>query len=227
MEIKIGICIPFRSKVTLGWASTIANIIASTPYPMEIVLSKHYGIDLARNDLVMSAKNRNCTHILFLDTDILPHMYINKTFTPFFTFINHLLEFDYPIISGIYYSKIGNLAIYQYTHDENKPFDFVKETFEDYAEKVRYVDGVPMGLCFINMKIFDELKDKGYFPWFEYKVEYEKKRMISEDLNFCLKLLKVFGEKYIMVWGHLVGLHETSMLLYPDGKTTYHVFGEY
>lgn len=228
METKIGLCIPFRTKVSLTWAANLVNTALSTVYRFEMLVSKHYSLDKARNDLILAAKNMKCSHVVFLDSDIIPNVYVNGRFLPFYSFINHLVELDYPIVSGIYYSKKEHLAIYDYTGDEEIPFKPSEKKFEDFAEKVSYVDGIPMGLCLIKMEVFDELKDKGYFPWFEYKTIYGSKKIeVSEDLNFCLKVLKVFGKKSIMVWGYLVGLHETSVMLYPNGKMAIDIFGEY
>ncbi|MEM2661596.1 MAG: hypothetical protein QXS74_09785 [Nitrososphaeria archaeon] len=226
--VKIGICIPFKSKVSLYWAVNLSNILTNTQYPVEVLASKHYSLDKARNDLVLSAINSNCTHVLFLDTDIIPNLYVNGNYIPFPSFINHLVEFDYPIVSGIYYSKKGHLAIYEYQEGE-LPFKPTDKKFEDYAEKVSYVDGIPMGLCLIKIEVFDKLKENGYFPWFEYSRIYKENGFIeiSEDLDFCLKIIKLFGRKSILLWGYLVGLHEASVLIYPDSKMQANIFGEY
>lgn len=229
--IKIGICIPFRSKVSLSWALTLSEFLRMTTYPSDVFISKHYRIDVARNELVLSAKEKDCTHILFIDTDIHPHLYVNGKYYHFPTFINHLVELseetDIPIISGLYCTKLGFLGVFRHVEGKELPFEPIKPKLEDLEGKITFVDGIPMGLVLIKMSVFNELKERKVFPWFEYKVDHETLKTISEDLDFCFKVIRTLGKEKIAVWGHLVGLHESSTLLYPDGNFIYHSLGEY
>ncbi len=132
-----------------------------------------------------------------------------------------MLNWNYPVVSGLYFSKKGNVAAYKYV---GEPKLFEPLNFEDLFNKISFVDGIGLGCALINMKVFDILEKKGLIPWFEYRIEWEKsnvKREVSEDLDFCLKLKEAgFG---IMLLGQIVCKHELNSFLLPDGKIEYSI----
>jgi hypothetical protein len=71
----------------------------------------------------------------------------------------------------------------------------------------------------MDVRVLDVLKSKGYYPFFEYKTDYNKRIEISEDLYFC-NLLRKCGFS-IMILGDIVCLHEMSAKLYPNGGVEY------
>lgn len=143
----IAICIPIRGKVSLAWATAFAQCLKHTVRETEIFVSKHYRIDRSREDVVKAAIQSGATQILFWDSDILPYTYKNGNFFPFPDFINFMLKLDYPIVSGLYYSKRGHLAIYKYTSEERKPYEPINAKFEDLVNNVTFVDATALGLC--------------------------------------------------------------------------------
>jgi hypothetical protein len=222
--MKIAIGVPTITRPSIEWAVNLAIIAKETAFPLEILVSKHYAIDKARNNLVMAARNAKATHILFLDQDILPCLYQNGEYLPFPHFINFMASFHYPVVSGLYASKKDSKpAVYRYTGDELKPYETIDATFENLVNNISFVNATALGCLLVDMRVFDVLEKNGYFPWFEYKTDWKKGQEISEDINFC-DYLRRSGFS-IMLLGQLVCKHETSSVLLPEGKFEYQSLG--
>ena len=138
---------------------------------------------IARNNLCDIAQQNNCSHIMFLDTDMtFPHDTISK-----------LLAHDLDIVGGLYFER----------YEPYKPAVFWKhpDGLGDYAlmDNIPYgetieCDAIGTGCLLIKMDVFNKLTK----PWFEYRVaEYGSKKEIkffSEDIVFCERV-KELGYK--------------------------------
>jgi hypothetical protein len=218
--MKLAIVIAGHGRVTLEWAINLSQLIKQTSVPVEIFVSRHYELSKARQNGVMAAKNAGATHILCIDTDIIPCSFQDGKFTLFHQAINYILSFRYPCISGIYLSKKDlKPAVYDYTGDENLPFKITDKKFEDLVNTISFSDGCGLGFFLMDVRVLDVLKSKGYYPFFEYKTDYNKRIEISEDLYFC-NLLRKCGFS-IMILGDIVCLHEMAAKLYPNGGVEY------
>jgi len=217
--IKIAIGIPSRGLVPLDWALNFAHIIKATIYPLHVFVSRHYSIDKARQMLVEVARKENCTHLFFLDTDIIPCILKDNQFIPFPEVINEMIKYNYPVVSAIYLSKRDfKPAIYEHTPNNNLPFKIKDIDFEEIKNKTFFVDGIGLGCCLIDMKVFDMLEKNGFYPFFEYVTDYKNKIEYSEDLDFCLKLLKC-GIKIMCV--PIYAKHIATVNLLPDRTFEY------
>jgi len=218
-NFKLAVVIPFHGKVTLNFSLHLAKLLSNTSVPTEVIVSRHYNIDKARQRGVDNAIDSGFTHILFIDSDIMPYTYKNNQFIPFYNAIDYMLSFNYPIVSGLYISKKDmRPAVYDYTN-ENIPFKPTDKKFEDFVNKISFVDGIGLGFCLIDTIVFDILEKSGYYPFFEYKTDYEKKIEISEDLDFCLKLKRCGFS--IMLLGQICCMHIATMGLLPNGMIQY------
>jgi len=217
--MKIAVCVPIKGKVTLVWAMALAQALKHTSFEVEVFASKHYRIDRAREEVVKAALESGATHILFWDSDILPYTYKDNKFYAFLGFINFMLSWHYPIVSGLYYSKRGHLAVYKKTEDEKKPYEPINAKFEDLVNKVTFADATALGLALIDARVFEKIEE----PWFEYKFDREKKIEISEDIYFFDKCREAGFA--VMVLGQVCALHECSAVFYPDGKLEYESLG--
>ncbi len=215
----IAICIPLRGKVTLPWAVALALASKYCSQEVEVFASKHYRIDRAREEVVNAALGAGASHILFWDSDILPYAYKDGKFVPFPNFIDFMLSWHYPIISALYYSKRGSLAVFQSTGDEKKPYKPIDKQFKDLANRVTFAEATALGLALVDARVFKAIEP----PYFEYKYDAEKGIEISEDIYFFDKCVKAGFS--VMVLGQLVGLHECSAVLKPDGSFEYESLG--
>jgi hypothetical protein len=223
--MKLAVVIPAHGTVSLEWSIHFTNLLKYTSVPAEVLVSRHYNIDLARQDGVMAAINVGATHILFVDTDILPFAYQDGKFVPFVNAIDFMLSYNYPIVSGLYLSKKDfKPAVYDYTGDERIPFRPTDKKFDDLVNKVSFVDGVGTGFLLIDAKVFKILEKNGYFPFFQYKRDYEKNVEISEDLYF-MNLLVKNGFK-VMLLGQIACIHLMSARLYPNEQIEYAPIGD-
>lgn len=126
---------------------------------------------LARNSIVDLAIENNCTHIMFLDTDMtFPANTIEKL-------INH----DKDIVGGLYFER----------YHPYKPAVFWKDTDGDYAlkdipqNKLVECDAIGTGCLLIKTSVFEKLEK----PYFEYRLgkygTFNDNKFFSEDIVFC------------------------------------------
>jgi len=221
--MKIAFVIASHGDVSLDFALALSYLLKHTNYEAEVIVSKHYNIDFARNDGVIAALNAKASHILFLDTDIVPCKYEDGYYKIFPDAVNYMLSFDYPVVSGIYASKKDfKPAVYDY--DEEKIFVRTSKSFEDFLNRETFVDGVGLGFTLIKSEVFGIVRKAGYFPFFEYKRDYEKQIEISEDLYF-FKILHDLGIRVLLA-GKVVCLHIGKFKIRPDGTFEYSVLSD-
>lgn len=217
--MRIAFVTPCIGQVHISWAVHMFEIISATKGEKFFVIPKHYCIDKSRNNAVLSALTKGATHIMFIDSDIIPYMRINGELVFIPEVINHMLSYRYPIVSGIYQTTHGHAAVYKYTGGI-KPYEPIP--YEKIKEQITFADAVGCGLVLIDARVFVKLKEMGYFPWFEYKTEYKENKgtinilEISEDIDFFDKCRKC-GFR-VMVLPNVIGVHLHTFRMYPDGK---------
>ena len=179
----IAIVVPSLGDVDLLWAISLAQVVRSTSQDVTIFTSKHYRIDWARNMAVIEALKLRPSHILFWDSDIIPTL-DDKVFVKA---IDYMLDFCYPVVSGIYYTSKLIPNCFKYVGGDDI---FLPLNLEEVRGKQFFCDGVGLGFCLVDARVFSLIEP----PWFEYRVELRREdggysiREMSEDLVFCLKL---------------------------------------
>jgi len=183
----ITIIVPSLGDVDLQWALAFAQLIKQTSHEISVFTSKHFRIDWARNQAVIQALKQNPSHVLFLDSDIIPYILTNDGLRFFPNAIDYMLSLCYPIVSAVYYTSklLPNCFNYVGGKEIFRPVEL-----EKFKGKRFFCDGVGLGFCLMDARIFSVIEP----PWFEYRVELRKGekgyelREVSEDLSFCLKL---------------------------------------
>ena len=170
---KIGVCIPLYGSVPasffVNFINRIHDLYNQNKYDIQIFMKASTIIDKARNELVRDALDHKCDYVMFIDSDmILPK-----------GAVENLMEMDVDIASGLYFAKGKPYLPVARIKDGDR--HFFLEDF-DY-NKIMEVQGVGMGCCLINTKVFKDLK----FPYFklEWRVTEGKQYQIAEDLYFC------------------------------------------
>ena len=160
----------------------------------------HYGVAESREFLYDTAIRSvpDLTHLVFLDSDILPAPNVMKL----------LIEDNKPIVSGIYFNSL--LTGLNAWKDE-KALDMKTA----YPDPVVEVDKVGMGICLMKKQIFDVLKEEPR-PLFFYKIDTMNAKMLSEDFVFFEKLKKYGIKPFVDLRAQC--LHIKSFPVNPDGS---------
>jgi len=171
-----------RVKRTMNDVKIMIGVPILTPYlpvefwlsydkmikPENTILNPVLGtlVDTARNNIVEDALEQDCTHILFLDSD----MTMDKDM------INRLIEHDKDIVSSFHIRRLP-------PHYPNVFYKFKEEyrhIHQDCAKGLIEVDSVGFGGILIKTEIFKKLK----YPYFKFLFK-DNKKLFGEDLLFC------------------------------------------
>jgi len=132
-------------------------------------------IHSARALLVQSAVENDCTHILFLDSDL--------TFPP--NTLNRLIAHHKPVVGATYVKRhpphelLGKPSAIQ-PFGTPSPNDLLT------------MDEMPLGCMLIKLSVFDRLPR----PHFSYECGFTPAQDISEDIGFC-RNLRASGESIL------------------------------
>jgi len=174
--LKLAIGIP------LSW-----NFVPSDFFDSMMLLNKHNAqiiransgpIHEMRNTITMRALSMDCTHLIFLDADM---VYPPDTITK-------LVSHDKDVCGALTFKRWPN---------------FEPLLFEGDPYKMTLIDPIPDGLCkvtatgtgclLINTRVFDELK----YPWFYFSKNTDNGGPVGEDINFCYDAGKAGFEIFV------------------------------
>lgn len=169
MSGRVLIATPSKGWVSIKWVVGFHEFLKNNggnPYCIEWM----YGVAETRERMAEQLMTmEDCSHILFLDDDIIP---------PIET-IQKLLGYNKPIVSGVYLNSLHtglNVWI------DNKPL--AQDKLTDMPELFQ-AEKCGLGICLISKEVFKEIADDK--PWFSYKIYRDS--MISEDFTFFQKCL--------------------------------------
>lgn len=218
---KIACCIPFHQQVTLPWALDLRRL--QLPPDHVWIITSHYQLDQSREELARDAMQSDCTHALFIDTDI--RVPTNG--------VQVALSHNYPIVSGLYWAKRGTPAAWNWI--EGGKGEPVAPPPGGYG----LVDYCGLGFCLIDCRVFKRLST----PFFVYEraddvvsiklddddkmvealtnlKEQKKLGVHSEDSYFFRKVRNETGIRPI-IDSRITLLHEEMMQFWPDGQIEY------
>jgi hypothetical protein len=160
--IKISIAMPLGNGVKPETFTSFLAMIYNTPVEVHYNFQKFAYIHTVRNNLVKTAQENNCTHIMFIDNDM--------KFPP--DGIMSLLKHDKDVVGVHYNMKSVPVMTTVRVNKGEIPIELPKELFKCYA--------VGTGFTLIKMSVFDKISK----PYFFY--EDDK----GEDVFFCDKCKK-------------------------------------
>lgn len=163
MATKVGIVVPSGDMVHARFAVALCSLIQSaTGDGIETVLINPRSalISTGRQMGVDAALKRNCSHILWLDSDmIFPHYTLD-----------YLLEVEAEVIGATYVRRQLPATL---THRELNGIEpFV-------GNGVREVETLPSGVLLVETSVYEKMER----PY--YRCSYENGREIGEDVWFC------------------------------------------
>lgn len=160
--------------VKSGAAFSLTNMIAKNPLDYKILFKEGPIIPLNREVIAELAQQMDCTHLLFVDSDM---MFPADS-------AMRLLRHDKDIV-GVNY----NMRLFPLTSTvKTKPG-------ETTQEKLFQCDGVATGFMLIKMEVFKKLKK----PWFHVEIDQRDstgKTLEGHDYRFC----RIAREAGFTIW---------------------------
>ena len=175
-EARVAICVPSGDMIHARFAFSLITLCHAVHGRIKTRVTNAIGsrITLNRNRLVEEALENGCTHILFLDSDMV--------FPP--SILERLLAYDLPIV-GTVYTKRERGGVVVGLHAELEGISPVPK-FREY-----FFTG--LGCILIKREVFERMEK----PWFR-EVCYEGQAVSSgEDIYFCGKAREL-GYKIIV-----------------------------
>lgn len=210
--LKVAICIPSTPLVDIRWALALPQILSSAPVGSTFFAQWRYGVAESREQLYLDALAQvpDLTHLLFVDTDMLPNPDCLKL----------LIEDNKPIVSAAYFNSLytgaaawrdeGALRV-SYMNGQ-----FVNMFTGKTCDPVQECDKVGMGFCLWKKEVFTEtLKDEEK-PIFYYKVDGNMAKMLSEDF-YAFEKLRKYGVKPFVDF-RAQAIHLKSFFVNYDGN---------
>lgn len=184
MDAKIAIAIVTNRQIKPKTVECLLNMVFYTNERVfPIVATEGYTTAEGRNYCVIQALKNECTHILFIDDDmIFPPDTLDILLKHKVDIVGvNSMSRALPLTTTIGQLKDGEL----WPHDKIPPYHKIPTTlFEVFS--------VGMGVALVDMTVFDKIPK----PWFKFEVHENGKIMIGEDAWLC----KQARENGMRVW---------------------------
>jgi hypothetical protein len=168
MKLAIGIPLnwPFCHSDFIDSWTLLMMAALNNGINIEVIRANSSDIDLMRNSIVAEAQQKKCSHLLFLDTDMIyPQDTIQKLLDHNLDIVGALTFKRYPPFNPILY--VGKKYKLQYMYP--------------YPEGLVELTATGTGCLLINMKVFNKLEK----PYFEFS--HNEGKPVGEDIGFCYK----------------------------------------
>jgi hypothetical protein len=152
------------------------SCIVMNKHGAEIIRASSGPIHAMRNTIACRALELDCTHLIFLDADM---VYPPDTIT-------RLLAHDLDIVGALTFKRWPN---------------FEPLVFEGEPYKMTLVDPIPEGLVKVTatgtgcLMIKTSVLDNMDLPWFEF--DHHDGKPVGEDINFCYNAGKAGYDIYV------------------------------
>jgi hypothetical protein len=171
----IAVCTPARDMVHTMYSYDLVNMVAyhtlNTNDAVSLKISQGTLIANQRAELSLDAMQENCTHILFIDSDMrFPQDMIGR-----------LLKHDLDIVATNCARRRMPTGPTAQLYKENGERELVWTMPESTG--LQEVGSVGMGVMLIKANVFKALAE----PWFETPWRVDKRGYIGEDVYFCQK----------------------------------------
>lgn len=196
--VRVCVLLPTHEKMEAGFAFDLqrmmvrlgATVVADGIMDIRTFMIQGTLVHTARCDLVRDALEKtNCTHMLFLDTDMRFPWQLPL----------RLLAHNKDIVAVNYSTRKGapkpitflDLSVKKGTgRFLQPPADPSTLTKENALVKVQ---AVGMGAALIRREVFEALS----YPWFETVYDHVNRKWVGEDVDFCLKAEKAGYEVWV------------------------------
>ena len=152
-----------------------------------------HNIHILRNDLVeMALRNEDCTHLFFLDSDVVMPPY------GLMRLLRRSMEQNMDIVTGIYLMKAppyAPLAIMRPKHiiTGKKKYNYYFQITQELLNKVVPVDATGAGCLLIKREVIEAMDP----PWFDVTLQEHGLSAIGEDLYFFDRAIEAGFQPYM------------------------------
>jgi hypothetical protein len=180
-RFKVGLCISSAGYCKPGFTlslSTLTPFLAQT-YVLPGLSEQNFSLRIAesssvcdnRHLLVRDALADGCTHICFIDDDmVFPRDAVHK-----------LARWRQPVVAVNYRKRVPNGAFVATKPYPNGPTPYQQVVTSERTASLEEVTGLGFGLCLIEARVFQQLPQ----PWFEFRWDASSEVHIGEDIVFC------------------------------------------
>lgn len=205
----VGIGIPSMDFVHADFALALASLTGNYRGPHSLISAKGCYVHKSRDHCVRIAKEKGCSHLLFIDSDmvfpsvvaVLPN---GNPVTP----LHRLLGWQKDVVGCMYSRRVA-------------PFTNLGTPKQRDLKRVASnsglieMDMLPTGFMLIDMRVFDRLRR----PYFDFKPLYNEDGSyhdeMGEDVRFCEKV----REAGMSLWCDV----QLSMMIGHIGQAIYQV----
>jgi len=167
----IAVCTPARDMVHSNYTFCLVNMVAyhtlNTPDAIALKINQGTLIQNQRADLCLEAMREDCTHVLFIDSDM--------TFPQ--DMVSRLLAHNEDIVATNCARRRMPTGPTARSLDGELIYSMPEST------GLEEVESIGMGVMLISRKVFEKLSE----PWFETPWRTDKRGYIGEDVFFCRK----------------------------------------
>ncbi len=171
----IAVCTPARDMVHTMFTYDLVNMVAyhtiNTNDAVSLKISQGTLIANQRAELSLDAMREDCSHVLFIDSDMrFPQDMIGR-----------LLKHDLDIVATNCARRRMPTGPTAQIYKENGDRELVWTMPESTG--LQEIGSVGMGVMLIKKRVFAKLSE----PWFETPWRHDKRGYIGEDVFFCNK----------------------------------------
>ncbi|MDD5163485.1 MAG: hypothetical protein PHD95_04730 [Candidatus ainarchaeum sp.] len=197
-NVKIGICIPLYTQVPSVFFIHFVSFFFETAkkFQVEIFQVDSTVVDVARNVLVENFLKSDCTHMLFLDSDMVMPPDI----------VERLLSHNKEVVSGLYFLRKMLFPCFRLLKDGKyqSTYDFPKNSLVK-------ADACGLGCILIKRVVLEKIdaQNKGKPLFFTRYEQNSRTAVFGEDTVFCELIKKAGFEIFIdtgVVLGHYGGI---------------------
>lgn len=163
--MKLAIAIPNTGTIKAQTVSSLLGLVKNLKCEYYTLLLEGSILHQVRENLVKKAIELKCTHILFIDSDM---VFDKESFN---TLFKHKKD-----IVGVSYNM------------RRLPLEKIQWKAVDKVDKDFYqVEAVPTGFMLVNLKVFKKLTH----PWFFWEVNNLGETVTGEDFWFCTRAREI------------------------------------
>lgn len=184
--MRVGICIPARGTMEIGTAFDLAALVNYTNKNSKIEIKLYTSAGTLifdqRNNLVKSALEEDCTHILFIDADM---RFPKDSLT-------RLISHNKAIVGVNATTRAEPVKPTAKTLEVNDDHVVWHPVFSKGKTGIEVVDGIGCGVMLIDACVFKELEK----PWFFFE-KLPNDKVLGEDIYFCIKSADIGFKTYV------------------------------
>lgn len=162
--VRVGVGVPSPDMLHADFAMALAAMCFDPGAPILLINAKGSLITVGRNNCVQLAQKDHCTHLLYLDSDM---VFPSDT-------LKRLLAHEKDVVGATYHRRTPPFDLHGITAEGKKP-DLTQPGLEE-------MHFMPTGCLLIAMPVFERLRK----PYFRELSDEKSGKIMGEDYAFSL-----------------------------------------